>query len=92
MTYFISPRDLQRSSRKILEDINKSKKAAIILSKKKPVGVIITYKLFSKMKATIYLEKILQEAQEESRKGKVRTISTAKELDAYFKELEKAAK
>ncbi|QQG44670.1 MAG: type II toxin-antitoxin system Phd/YefM family antitoxin [Candidatus Roizmanbacteria bacterium] len=89
MTNFISPRDLQRSSKKILEEVNKTKKPAIILSKKKPVGVIITYKFFEKMTSQSRLEKVFAEALKESKSGKTKVIDTPEKLKKDLEELEK---
>lgn len=89
MTQFISPRDLQRSSKKILEEVNKTKKPAIILTNKKPVGVIITYKLFSKIRESFHMEGLIKEALKESKAGKTKIIDSPEKLEKDLKELEK---
>ncbi|MEK6852368.1 MAG: type II toxin-antitoxin system prevent-host-death family antitoxin [Nanoarchaeota archaeon] len=83
----VSARQIQRQYKKVLDQANKSKKPIIVLSNNKPIGAIIGLDLLEK----IQLQQVLKEALREYKTGKIKTISTLKELEADFAEMEKEA-
>ena len=87
MFTMVSARQIQRQYKKVLDQANKSKKPIIVLSNNKPIGAIIGLDLLEK----IQLQQVLKEALREYKTGKIKTISTLKELEADFAEMEKEA-
>lgn len=83
----ISARQIQRGYKKVLEDANKSKEPIIVMSNNKPQGAIIGLDLLEKLQ----LEAALNEALEEYKAGKTKTISTKEELEDDFEEMRKEA-
>lgn len=81
----ISARQIQREYKKVLRDANKSKEPIIVMANNKPLGAIIGLDLLEK----IQLEMVLNEALEEYKAGKTKTISTMKELKADFEQMKK---
>lgn len=79
----VSARQIQREYKKVLEKANKSKEPIVVMSKNKPVGGIIGLDILEKLQ----LEAVYNEAMEEYRTGKTKTISTQKELEAEFGEI-----
>lgn len=83
----VSARQIQRGYKKVLEDANKSKEPIVVMSNNKPLGAIISLDLLEKIR----LEAVLEEALEDYRTGKTKSISTKKELEAEFEELRRLA-
>lgn len=83
----VSARQIQRGYKKVLADANKSKEPIVVMSNNKPLGAIISLDLLEKIR----LEAVLEEALEEYRAGKTKSISTKKELEAEFEELRRLA-
>ena len=80
----VSARQIQREYKKIFEKANKSKEPIIVISNNKPQGAIIGLDLLEKLR----LEAVLNEALEEDKVGKTKTISTMEELEEHFKEID----
>ena len=87
MLNYISARQIQRGYKKVLEDANKSKEPIVVMANNKPLGAIISLDLLEKIR----LETVLEEALEEYRAGKTKSISTKKELEAEFEEIRRLA-
>jgi prevent-host-death family protein len=83
----VSARQIQREYKKVLEDANKSKEPIVVMANNKPLGAIISLDLLEKLQ----MEAVLNEALEEYKAGKTKTISTMKELEADFEEMRKEA-
>lgn len=83
----ISARQIQREYKKVLQNANKSKEPIVVMSNNKPQGAIIGLDLLEKIR----LDAALQEALEEYKAGKTKTISTIKELEVDFEEMKKEA-
>lgn len=83
----ISARQIQREYKKVLEQANKSKEPIVVMSNNKPQGAIIGLDLLEKLQ----LEAVLNEALEEDRAGRTKSISTLEELKADFEEMRKEA-
>ena len=83
----ISARQIQREYKKVLENANKSNEPIIVMSNNKPLGAVIGLDLLEKLR----LEAALEEALEEYKAGKTKTISTMEELEADFEEMKKEA-
>lgn len=85
--YTVSARQLQREYKKVLEKARKIKKPIVVISNNKPQGAIISLDLLERIR----LQQVVDEALEEYRSGKTKTISTPEELEAEFDEIRKAA-
>ena len=83
----ISARQIQREYRKVLQNANESKEPIIVMAKNKPLGAIIGLDLLEKLQ----MEAVLNEALEEYKAGKTKTISTIGELEADFEEMRREA-
>jgi len=83
----ISARQIQREYKKVLEKANKLKEPIIVMANNKPLGAVIGLDLLEKLR----LEAALEEALEEYKAGKTKTISTMEELEADFEEMKKEA-
>ena len=83
----ISARQIQREYKKILEKANKSKEPIVVMARNKPLGALIGLDLLEKLQ----LEAVLNEALEEYKAGKTKTVSTMEELKADFEEMRKEA-
>lgn len=70
-----------------MEDANISKEPIVVMSNNKPQGAIIGLDLLEKMQ----LEVVLEEALEDYRAGRTKSISTKKELEVEFEEIRKLA-
>lgn len=81
----VSARQIQRRYKKILEDANKSKEPIVVMSNNKPQGAIISLDLLEKIR----METVLEEALDDYRAGRTKSISTKKELEAEFEEIRK---
>lgn len=81
----ISARQIQREYKKVLQNANKSKKPIVVMANNKPLGAIIGLDLLEKLQ----LEAVLNEALEEYKAGKTKSISTPEELKAEFEEMKK---
>ncbi len=83
----ISARQIQREYKKVLEMANKLKEPIVVMANNKPLGGIISLDLLEKLR----MEAVLNEALDEYKAGKTKTISTMEELEADFKEMRKEA-
>lgn len=83
----ISARQIQRGYKKVLEDANKSNEPIVVMANNKPLGAIISLDILEKLQ----MEAVLNEALEEYKAGKTKSISTAEELEAEFEEMRKEA-
>ncbi|MDO8429733.1 MAG: type II toxin-antitoxin system prevent-host-death family antitoxin [Candidatus Daviesbacteria bacterium] len=83
----VSARQIQREYKKVLEDANKSQEPIVVMSNNKPIGAVIGLDLLEK----IQLEAVLNEALEEYRAGKTKSIDTEEDLEAEFEEMRKVA-
>lgn len=83
----ISARQIQREYKKVLEEANKSKKPIVVMANNKPLGAVVGLDILEKLQ----LEAVLEEALEQHKAGKVKTISNTKELEADFEEMRKEA-
>lgn len=83
----ISARQIQRGYKKVLEEANKSKEPIIVISNNKPVGAVIGLDLLEKIR----LEAALNEALNEYKAGKTKSINTEEELEAEFEEMRRIA-
>lgn len=83
----VSARQIQREYKKVLKRANKSKEPIVVMANNKPVGAVIGLDLLEKLQ----LEEVLNEALEEYKAGKTKTISTMEELEADFDGMRKEA-
>lgn len=83
----ISARQIQRGYKSVLEKANKSKEPIIVMSNNKPLGAIIGLDLLEKLQ----LEAVLNEALEDYKAGRTKSISTKEELEADFEQMRKEA-
>ena len=83
----ISARQIQREYKKVLELANKSKEPIIVMANNKPLGGVIGLDLLEKLR----LEAVLEEALDDYKAGRTKSISTRKELEADFEEMRKEA-
>jgi len=83
----VSARQIQREYKKVLQNANESKEPIIVMANNKPLGAIIGLDLLEKLQ----MEAVLNEALNEYKAGKTKTISTIKELEADFEEMRREA-
>ena len=88
----ISARQIQRDYKKVFERVNKENKPIVVITNNKPVGAIISLDLLDKIAKSMKLELIVNEALEEYKAGKTKTISTREELEDFFDEVRKSAR
>jgi PHD/YefM family antitoxin component YafN of YafNO toxin-antitoxin module len=81
--YTISARQLQREYKKVLKRANKISKPFVVISNNQPQGAIIGLDLLEKLQ----LEAAAQEALNELKEGKTRSITNEEELNIYLKEI-----
>ncbi|MDO8461078.1 MAG: type II toxin-antitoxin system prevent-host-death family antitoxin [bacterium] len=81
----ISARQIQREYKKVLQKANESKEPIIVMANNRPLGAVIGLDLLEKLQ----LEAVLNEALEEYKAGKTKTISTMEELEADFEDMRK---
>ena len=87
MFNIISARQIQREYKKVLQKANKSKEPIIVMANNKPLGAIIGLDLLEKLQ----LEAVVNEALEEYRAGKTKSIDTEEDLEAEFEEMRRIA-
>lgn len=80
----VSARQIQREYKKVLELANKSKEPIIVMANNKPIGAVIGLDQLEK----IQMEVVLNEALEEYKAGKTKSIETEEDLEKHFKEIE----
>ena len=80
----ISARQIQREYKKVLQRANKSKKPIIVMANNKPLGAVIGLDLLEKLQ----LEAVLNEALEEYKAGKTKSINKEEDLEKHFREME----
>jgi prevent-host-death family protein len=81
----ISARQIQRGYKKVLEDANKTKEPIVVMSNNKPQGAVIGLDLLEQMR----LNQAAKEALAEYKKGQLKSITSEKELEDHFKEIDK---
>lgn len=81
----ISSRQIQREYKKVFERANKSKQPIVLMSNNKPVGAVVGLDILEKLQ----LEAVLEEALQDYKKGRTKSISTLKELEADFEQMRK---
>lgn len=79
----VSARQIQREYKKVLEKANKSKEPIIVMANNKPLGAVIGLDLLERLQ----LEAAYNEAMEEYKAGKTKTVSTQEQLEAEFEEI-----
>ena len=84
----ISARQIQREYKKVLQNANKSKKPIVVMANNKPLGAVIGLDLLEKLQ----LEAVLNEALDEFKAGKTKSISTPEELKAEFEEIKRLSR
>lgn len=84
MLQTISARQIQREYKKVLEDANKSNKPIVVMANNKPLGAIIGLDQLEKMQ----LELVVNEALDDYKTGKTKSIETEEDLQKHFKEME----
>lgn len=80
----ISARQIQRDYKEVLRLANKSREPIIVMANNKPLGGVIGLDLLEKLR----LEAVLNEALEEYRAGKTKSIDIKEDLEKHFKEIE----
>ncbi|OGD87916.1 hypothetical protein A2870_03995 [Candidatus Curtissbacteria bacterium RIFCSPHIGHO2_01_FULL_41_11] len=80
----ISARQIQREYKKILAKANKSKEPIVVMANNKPLGAVIGLDALEKLQ----VEAVLNEAMEEYRAGKTKTIKNKKDLEKHFREID----
>ncbi len=80
----VSARQIQREYKKVLQNANESKEPIVVMANNKPLGAVIGLALLEK----IQLETVLNEALEEYKAGKTKSIETKKDLEKHFKEID----
>ena len=84
----VSARQIQREYKKVLQNANKSKKPIVVMANNKPLGAVIGLDLLEKLQ----LEAVLNEALDEFKAGKTKSISTPEELKAEFEEIKRLSR
>lgn len=84
----VSARQIQREYKKVLQEANKYKEPIIVMANNKPLGAIVGLEILERLQ----IEAVLNQALEDYKTGKTKTISTMGELEADFAEMEKEAK
>ena len=80
----ISARQIQREYKKVLEKANKSKEPIVVMANNKPLGAVIGLDQLEKLQ----LEAVVNEALEEYRAGKTKSIDTEEDLERHLKEID----
>lgn len=81
----VSARQIQREYKKVLQDANKSKEPIVVMANNKPLGAVVGLRILEKLQ----IEAVLDQALEDYKAGKTKTISTMEELEADFAEMKK---
>lgn len=83
----VSARQIQREYRNVLLKANKSKEPIIVMSNNKPLGAVVGLDILERLQ----IEATLNQALEDYKLGKTKTINTMDELEADFEEMRKEA-
>ncbi len=83
----ISARQIQREYKKVLQKANKSKEPIIVMANNKPLGAVVGLDILEKLQ----VEAVLNQALEDYKAGKTKTINTMDDLEADFAEMRKEA-
>ncbi|MDD5147480.1 MAG: type II toxin-antitoxin system prevent-host-death family antitoxin [Candidatus Daviesbacteria bacterium] len=83
----VSARQIQREYKKILQRANKSEEPIIVMANNKPLGAVVGLDILERLQ----IEAVLNQALEDYKAGKTKTISTKEELEADFEEMRKEA-
>lgn len=83
----VSARQIQREYKKVLEKANKTKQPIIVMANNKPVGAVVGLDILERLQ----IEAVLDQALEDYKAGKTKTISTMENLEADFAEMKKEA-
>lgn len=84
----ISARQIQRGYKKVLQRANQTKEPIIVMANNKPLGAVVGLEILERLQ----IEAVLNQALEDYKTGKTKTISTMEELEADFAEMKKEAK
>jgi prevent-host-death family protein len=83
----VSARQIQREYKKVLQKANKSKEPIVVVANNKPIGAVVGLEILERLQ----IEAVLNQALEDYKAGKTKTISTIEELEADFAEMKKEA-
>lgn len=83
----VSARQIQREYKKVLQRANKSKEPIVVIANSKPVGAVVGLEILERLQ----IETVLNQALEDYKAGKIKTISTMEDLEADFAEMKKEA-
>lgn len=83
----VSARQIQREYKKVLKRANQSKEPIIVMANNKPLGAVVGLEILERLQ----IEAVLNQALEDYKTGKTKTISTMEELEADFAEMKKEA-
>lgn len=83
----ISARQIQREYKKVLQDANKSKEPIVVMANNKPLGAVVGLDILERLQ----VEAVLNQALEDYKLGKTKTINTINDLEADFAEMRKEA-
>lgn len=83
----VSARQIQREYKKVLKRANKTKEPIVVMANNKPLGAIVGLDILERLQ----IEAVLDQALEDYKAGKTKSISTKKELEADFEEMKKEA-
>lgn len=80
----ISARQIQREYKKVLQKANRVKEPIVVMANNKTLGAVIGLDILEKLQ----LEEVLDEALEEYRTGKTKSIKTEEDLKKHLKEID----
>ncbi len=83
----VSARQIQRGYKKVLKQANESKEPIVVMAKNKALGAVVGLEILERLQ----IEAVLNQALEEYKTGKTKTISTMEDLEADFAEMRKEA-
>lgn len=83
----VSARQIQRGYKKVLQKANKSKEPIIVMANNQPLGAVVGLDILERLQ----IEAVLNQALEDYKSGKTKTINTINDLEADFAEMRKEA-
>ena len=83
----VSARQIQREYKKVLQRANKSKEPIIVMANNEPLGAVVGLDILERLQ----IEAALNQALEDYKSGKTKTINTMSDLEADFAEMRKEA-
>lgn len=84
----VSARQIQREYKKVLQKANKSKEPIVVMANNKPLGAIVGLDILEKLQ----IEAVLNQALEDYKAGKTKTMRTINDFEVDFAEMRKEAK